>query len=299
MSTGLIAVICLVAHLGAQDPIRSRVVGVRLVVRVLQGSRPVTDLSASDFAITDAGVAQRPDGAVTSGSISMAILVDTSFSVQISASARSHAVAAAEEAASALRTGDRAAAIAISDHSSLLAGPGSDPQALRGALGALQTMPAGFTRQTAMWDGVMYGAALAASADGIPVVLAVTDGRDNISWLSRGETGHLLQRQGIAVDVVGLDSPRTFWLDDFDISPPGPIQLPGDLAHESGGASFDAKDAKLGEKLRARVDELRSSYILTYTPRGVKTDDGWHKVTVSVPGRNVSVKAQPGYYASK
>jgi hypothetical protein len=123
----------------------------------------------------------------------------------------------------------------------------------------------------------------------------VTDGKDNASWLSRTHTARTLARLGTVVDVIGVATPPG----GPDDQPPGAPEFPNDLTHDSGGQYFDANDKNLAAKLKARFDELRASYVLTYTPRRVKTDDGWHAVTVKVPNRNVTVKAQAGYYAGK
>lgn len=280
-----------------QTVIRSTVVGVRLVVRVTSGAQPVTSLTAADFAVSDAGSLQVVDAAKVASQLSAAVVIDTSRSVRygtfgtVSASARA--------VISGLGAADRAAILTVSDHSTLLQAATADHDAWRRAADAIPVQGMGFTTQTAIWDGVMFGASQAALTDGVSLVVLITDGRDNASWLSRTDVGRTLQRLGVAVDVLGVSTPGTTLIVRTDGSPPGPGQKPDDLVNDSGGRFFDANDGTLAAKLEARFAELRSSYVLTYTPRGVKADDGWHPVRVRVPNRNVTVKAQSGYYAGR
>jgi VWFA-related protein len=42
--------------------------------------------------------------------------------------------------------------------------------------------------------------------------------------------------------------------------------------------------------------ELHSQYLLSYTPNGVG-DEGWHEISVTLPGHNgLAIRARPGYF---
>lgn len=46
------------------------------------------------------------------------------------------------------------------------------------------------------------------------------------------------------------------------------------------------------------LDEFRRSYVLLYSPQGVRSQ-GWHTVTVSVPAQPaLTVKSRSGYFGS-
>jgi LmbE family N-acetylglucosaminyl deacetylase len=138
---------------------------------------------------------------------------------------------------------------------------------------------------------------------GRPVVLLLSDGIDNVSFpeapSDRGqqrlqrETERALQRVGVSIDFVAV--PRTYDL-RLDDSPPGDLR-PETIARATGGERFDAHDEDLARKLAARLDELRASYVITYTPQGVGRDDGWHDVEIRLVGREGTVRARPGYFA--
>jgi hypothetical protein len=67
------------------------------------------------------------------------------------------------------------------------------------------------------------------------------------------------------------------------------------LTRETGGKHITTKNSS---QLRATfvqiVNEFRSRYLLTYTPRGVESS-GWHPLEVRVKGRRVEVTARRGY----
>jgi hypothetical protein len=76
-------------------------------------------------------------------------------------------------------------------------------------------------------------------------------------------------------------------------------QAPEDLAAKTGGIVYSATDANLGRKLEERLSELRSAYVLTFQPSGVKNGDGWHDLKVRVPSRRVSIRARQGYFSAR
>lgn len=43
---------------------------------------------------------------------------------------------------------------------------------------------------------------------------------------------------------------------------------------------------------------FRARYPLTYSPTGVRRDDGWHEIAVTLKGRSGKVKVRPGYFAA-
>jgi hypothetical protein len=71
------------------------------------------------------------------------------------------------------------------------------------------------------------------------------------------------------------------------------------LTDASGGSLFEIETTKdLGQAFLKVLDEYRHRYLLSYTPSGA-AKVGWHKLSVRVPGREVKVKARPGYWAEK
>lgn len=280
-------------HAAAQVQVpRVTVVGVRLLVHVARDGHALSGLTNSDFELEDKGVLQHVDAVRHVDSTSIGLLVDTSVSM------RSAAFVAVPNVArcltDAMAPGDEMAVITVSDHSTLLAPLTSDTNRLETVWNGLRDQPAGFVALSALADGMLFAASEAARGEGAPYIVVVTDGRDNSSWSSLGGAARLLTDVGVVVDVVGL---REVWSHSDD-SPPGPIQVPEDIARDSEGQFFSARDKRLAQKLSGRLQELRESYVITYVPRNVRQGDGWHPLNVRVRGKGATVKVRAGYYSN-
>ena len=71
-----------------------------------------------------------------------------------------------------------------------------------------------------------------------------------------------------------------------------------DLADAGGGRRWSASSSRDLRELFARVlEELRSRYLLTYSPTGVARE-GWHDVKVTLKGARGDVIARPGYFVT-
>jgi len=70
----------------------------------------------------------------------------------------------------------------------------------------------------------------------------------------------------------------------------------GELAEATGGRTWSARSDRQLEELFSRVlDEMRASYLLTYSPSGPRTS-GWHQLKVSLKGARGDVIAKQGYF---
>jgi len=301
----------------AQTPHATKDV-VRINVQVSDGTRPVLGLQLDDFDVLDNGVQQRLDAAGLAGHVALALAIDTSLSSRdesmASLSGPEPAVfpsilRASDRLLSALAPGDRATLVAVADRIIPLVPLTEEPHAWQQGLTRVQALPPrawaifsdgrcattfnpetdGLMPQSTLWDGVFMAASLVARDPGVPLVVILSDGIDVGSWLTRAHVSRTLANLGIAVDFV--QTPRRRWHTGNAV--------PEDLPKETGGVRYKTDDSKLGERFKARLDDLRQSYMLTYEPRGVSANDNWHDVVVKVKGRNVNVKARPGYYASR
>jgi hypothetical protein len=72
------------------------------------------------------------------------------------------------------------------------------------------------------------------------------------------------------------------------------------MADATGGRYVDAQwDNTLGETFQQILREYRQRYILTFTPEGVRSGDGWHTLEVKVKRRGTLVRARTRYWAGK
>lgn len=276
----------------AQQPaVRVTSHGVRLQVIVTSGGKPMMGLTAADFEVVDSGVRQEVDAVAAVGQVSLAVVLDVSLSVRVPGHDRMFEGAA--DLLSALDDGEQGTIVAFSDRVYQLTPVTVDRSALRVGLDRARTLGAGVVPRSTVWDAVVTGGFSLRRATSLPWVVLFSDGMDNASGLSREEVEEALARESTTVDLVKLQWDRS----SFDRFGPGP-QTPELLATRSGGREYSATDRRLGEQLKSRLKELRHAYVLTYQPRGVKTGDGWHDISVRVPSRNATVRTRPGYFAA-
>jgi VWFA-related protein len=275
---------------GSQAVFRARVDLVRLDVLATAGGHPLVGLGEQDFEVFDNGVPQRVKVAAAGGDITLALVLDTSGSVE--GEPLEHLVVASQSLVAALGPSDSASLVTFSSRLSLQASSVRDPDTVRGAL--LNAHGAG---RTALWDALFAGLSLVAGRPERSLVLLFTDGIDNSSWLTRDQVVESLSRTETVVYAVqsrmrdrvteaGRDREKKAW---------------GDLSavvRQSGGEVLEAESsASLPARFGAILEEFRSRYLVTYEPTGVRRDDGWHRVEVRVKGRRAKVMARPGYDA--
>lgn len=326
---GTLLVVAMVGAAGirAQGPVlRTTTYGVRIDALVSDGSRPVTNLGADDFEVRDLGVPQRIDAAAAVDHVAVAVVLDPTLEVRAptdyvpyttaqrpyqrrSAEIFPGILGACETLVRALRPNDRAAIVVAADRVIPLVSLTNDADALRQGLMRARVVPPralpiatdgrgtvtfahpndGLVPQSSIWDAAFVAASLVTHDNGRPLVVVVSDGIDSSSWLTKETVARTLANVGIAVDFVRSSSRRTH----------AGVAAPEDLPKITGGQVFQTTDGHLEEKLAARLDQLRQSYILTYEPRGVGTNDGWHTLDVKVKGRKATVKTRPGYFANR
>jgi Ca-activated chloride channel family protein len=69
------------------------------------------------------------------------------------------------------------------------------------------------------------------------------------------------------------------------------------LAHETGGAAFDASKDDVPQSLKQVADELRSMYDVGYATTNHTADGRFRNVEIRIKKPGLTVRAKPGYYA--
>jgi VWFA-related protein len=69
------------------------------------------------------------------------------------------------------------------------------------------------------------------------------------------------------------------------------------LSEETGGRVIEANSKNSSEAFQQIARELRTQYLLGYTPTNTKLDGTFRKIDVKVRTGNVKVDARRGYYA--
>src|SRR5579864_4346879 len=138
------------------------------------------------------------------------------------------------------------------------------------------------------------------------VLVVISDGDDNSSNHSRGESVEMSQRAGVIIYSI---STSTDWVSAEDEKNPTKRisrkyeKEEGDkvleqLAVETGGrAFFPYKVDDLGQSLLDIGDELRHQYALAYSPAGRSPDGKYHTIRIQTDRKDVVVRARKGYYS--
>jgi VWFA-related protein len=259
---------------------RAGVQVVRIDVLATDGGKPIPGLTPADFEVRDNGVLQEVDLANTADHVAVVIVLDVSGSVEHYALKELYA--ACQSLVGAMQPDDRAWLVSFADHWDLRTGPTTDMGRMKRALEQLK--PGG---RTSMWDAIVSGVSLVTGLDGRSLVLVFSDGMDTSSWLDEDRAVDLLKRSEVVVSSV---QPRNV------VSEPVPLER---AARATGGAVIEAARAgRLPQQFVDLLNEFRLGYVLTYTPVGVATNDGWHKVSVKLKNRPGKTRAREGYYAS-
>ncbi|MEA2828490.1 MAG: hypothetical protein QOF60_3160 [Actinomycetota bacterium] len=253
---------------------------VSAIVRVIDDQgRAVPGLGAAEFRVEEDGqpvaiLDVRPsfrDG----GSLAVALLIDTSFSM--AGAPLEGAKAAAGAFLERLTPDDRVAVVTF----------GLPPKELvpfgpPGAVTGIEALSA--TGYTGLYDAVNLGVAeLAAVPASARAVVVLTDGADDGSDLQLETLRHAVAVAGIPIDVVAFSSP------EFD---PGPAR---DLAAASGGSYRETADpSELATLYRQIADELVAEYRITYRSEAAP---GPHRLRISVSAPTVEASAERVFQA--
>lgn len=292
----------------ARQTFRMQVDAVGIPVSVRHEGVLVTDLAAGDFQVFDNGVEQTIT-TVSSGStpLDVTVVIDTSGSVKgdmlerLTAEARATDVLTADDRLRLLTFGTTVhEALPLSPLRGTPLAPGLD------AGGA-----------TAFLHAVITGL-LSGTDPGRPhIVVALSDGLDNVSLLGVTAVSELVRYSNVALYVVlpgvqRLDQPawrparpnvsgagrtRTFVIGWTPFVSPGDLRKLRDAAESTGGSlTTPPEDQPPGESLKQVLAQFRSGYVLWFTPTGVERS-GWHDLTVRVTRPGHEAQARQGYFA--
>jgi Ca-activated chloride channel family protein len=274
---------------------RTSVDVIRLDVLVIDGSQPVTGLSASDFEVADNGVRQRVEVvSLEDASIDVVLALDTSSSV--SGRLLTQLTAAAEALVNALDSRDRAALLTFSNTLAVRSLLTVDRERIRQALAGVRAYGS-----TSIVDALSAAISLPGATGRPTLLLAFSDGLDTASWLTPSQVLDQARRSDIVIDGVIVGSGRGVPVEELG-SPrqtADPDHIPSFLPRVTTATGGRLLDGSRGERLSgAFVDALRSfrqRYEITYSPEGPQTP-GWHAIEVRVKGRtSLTIRARPGY----
>lgn len=255
--------------------------------------RPITDLDAGDFTLLEDGRPQVIEYFAIDRNepISVAFLLDVSGSMRISGS-----IGTAKEAVryflSSLRSQDEAALIAFADRQVAML---TDFSASRGeALKYLTAVRA--YGQTALNDAVAAAPDMVhRELKGRKAIVLLTDGVDNYSTLSLDAAMAAARAVDVPFYTIGF---ATHGRELHGDRAPGTAatEVLKMVAAETGGTFFLIHDPDEMKEAVARIDEdLRSQYVIGYSPQSVARDGRFRKITLLAEEGRYSVRARSGY----
>jgi len=243
---------------------------------------PVRDLTAADFRIREDGSSQTIS-TFTAGDFPLAVAIglDRSFSMGAGRAARlDTAKSAARAFIDALKPADQVMVIAVGSETTVVAPLSTNHEA---ALAAVDRLDAWGT--TPLYDAIAVALDAIQSATGRRALVVLSDGSDRYSETSAAALVDKVRRRDVLVYpvAIGSDRPAVF----------------AELATASGGRSvFQNNPRELSVTLTSIANELRTQYLLGYTPaRPVTAEASWHSIEVVVNRPGVRVKARDGYYS--
>ena len=262
---------------------------------VKRGNKVVANLTASDFRLTDNGVAQTIDAvSIESVPVDVTLFLDTSGST---AGKLDDMKTDVQGIIRLLRPGDQFRLLTIGDsvYEPVPWVPaGTKVDLSFGAVGGISLIQ----------DALLIALLHPPQPDRRHLIVGMTDRQDCGSVVSSAMLRELTGRSEAVVHLVDFSggggqanyrvrscSPR---------ARPDGARIIDDAAARTGGElhtqSFFFRSSALLRAFKTIFDDFRQSYVLRYSPAGVPAK-GWHAIKVDVPAvKDATIRARLGYY---
>jgi VWFA-related protein len=281
------------------------VVNVYAIVR--EKKRPVADLNREDFELTEDNVPQqiRYFSRETDTPLTLGMMIDTSPSQQRVLGVEQ------EEAETFLRQVLRPKDLAFVLHFdfevellrdftsnlSLLA-RAIDETVIRSApSGPLPSpFPTPSVGGTHLYDAVYLAAReLMKNEVGRKVLILLSDGEDQGSTVKLNAALEAAHKTDVIIYSVAVIDRAFYWGQVRGFSGDSVLTK---FSEETGGRVIEVKRAsETGAAFQEIADELRTQYLLGYTPSDTRRDGSFRKIRVKIRNRDYKVQARHGYYA--
>ena len=271
--------------------ITSSVNEVQLSFTALQHGRFVTDLTADELKLLDDNAPPSRVGSFWKNEdlpLRVAFVVDTSGSVE--RAVRTEQRSAIQFLEKLLHGDDRAMVIGFSTRPTVAQDLTADHKAIAAAVKNLRSTKDG----TAMYDALLFACARLHDASDTPVrraVVLISDGDDNSSGAVAADAVRTAQNDDVAIYVVQVNS----FVFSHDSKPHATLTA---LATETGGKLYEADgNAHFSPAFKRIEQELRSRYVLTYTPAAWQSDGRFRRISLHARRSGVRIQCRPGYWA--
>jgi VWFA-related protein len=235
--------------------------------------------------------------------LTIGILLDTSFGQ--SGVLELEKVAAADFLKGILEPKDEAFLIKFDINTDLLADYTNSAAVLRRSINRAEINAGGGTgsvtgnttpKGTVLYDAVYLGAhdKLRDEA-GRKVLVILTDGQDQGSQLKLQDAVEAAQKANATVYVINVVDRQAYYQNGWMYGGLGAMDK---LTKETGGRIVDAGNGKHLDEAFAKIsDELRTQYLVSYTPKNQNFDGTFRNIAITC-GKDVKVQSRKGYFAS-
>ena len=242
---------------------------------------PKTDLPRDAFRVFEDDV-ERPISSflIDDAPISATLIFDSSRSMK---PRMTDARAAVEQFLKTAMPGDDFSLVRFSDRAEILSKFTTDPDLILRELNSVEARG-----WTALFDALCLGAhQVRKGANQRRVLVVFSDGGDNNSRYSESELISVLRESDVEVNAISMiEKPRTLER----------------VAEETGGRAYWVRKIEdLPEAVEALSRQIRSEYVLGYSPGAVLNDGKYHRVRIEVRSPDGTQKLRTswkrGYYA--
>lgn len=292
--------------------VRTEVVNVYAVVTDKRG-QVIPNLTKDDFEITDNGAPQqiRYFSIATNTPLTMGLLVDTSPSQRnVLADEQQQA---GEFLREVMQPKDLAFVLHFDLQVELLQDFTPSVQSLVQAINETEinggaqsvlpgTFPASQEGYTHLYDAIWLASTdstLMPSQVGRKVLIVLSDGMDEGSKETLASAIEAAQKADVIIYAINITDPRMFSTYSIYGGGYNGGSVLKKMAQETGGAYLHVTRGKdTGAAFEEIARELRTQYLLGYTPTDRARNGSYHRLRVRVKNKDYRVQARQGYYAT-
>jgi VWFA-related protein len=267
--------------------------------------RLIRDLNKDDFELSEDATPQGIEyfSQETNAALSLGVAIDTSLSQR-------HLLGTEKDAAkhflrSVLRSGDQAFVMNFDLDVKLLQDFTDAAPPLAHAIDSadinatgrsiLQDTAASPTGGTHLYDAVYLASnELMKARFGRKVLVLVTDGEDQGSKINLQKSIQAAEKADVIVYSIVVSDPEFYSLLGGAYHGDSSVRR---LARETGGRTIRVKSIEqIAQAFEQIARELRSQYLLGYSPSNFRHDGSFRRIHVKVRGHNYIVRTRTGYY---
>jgi VWFA-related protein len=157
-------------------------------------------------------------------------------------------------------------------------------------------LPTSSVGGTHLYDAVYLAATeMMKGQVGRKVIILLSDGVDQGSTIERDRAIEAAQKADLIIYSIDVSDPSFYWRRGGGFGGSSSLKK---FSEETGGRVIHVdRPEKTAAAFQELADELRTQYLLGYSPTNTRHDGAFRKIRVKVRGGNYKIQARNGYYA--